>query len=206
MGGSFTVGTEDEPFLQEAQITLHGSPVSKELPLYGAKVLACRRCTMDLHGKPTIPIWTSLNHTAAAGAKEICFTQPVDWALGSQLVITSSGFDMNEAEQRTMVSLTQGGRCVSFDTPLRHQHLGETSALSELAPDPFLRSSMVPVLSSPSYPELLTLSVRRGNAVLWWNRDRAARGGWLALPQRRGAGERHVAVGPTRRPHYALLA
>lgn len=133
MGGSFTVGTEEEPFLQQAQITLHGSPVSKELPLYGAKVLACRRCTMDLHGRPTIPIWTSLNHTVNPGAKEICLSQPVDWDLGSQFVITSSGFDMNEIEQRTMVSLTQGGRCVSFDTPLQHQHLGETSALLELA-------------------------------------------------------------------------
>ena len=32
------MGTEDDPFLHKATITLHGSPVSKELPLYGAKV------------------------------------------------------------------------------------------------------------------------------------------------------------------------
>ena len=51
MGGSFVVGTEDEPFLHQALITLHGSPVSKEIPLYGAKVLACRECTLDLHGR-----------------------------------------------------------------------------------------------------------------------------------------------------------
>ena len=38
-GGSLTVGTEEEPFLQKAVITLHGSPVSQELPMYGAKVL-----------------------------------------------------------------------------------------------------------------------------------------------------------------------
>ena len=40
MGGSFVVGTEDEPFLHQATITLHGSPVSQEIPMYGAKVLA----------------------------------------------------------------------------------------------------------------------------------------------------------------------
>ena len=126
MGGSFTVGTEDAPFLQEAQITLHGSPVSSELPLYGAKVIACRRCTLDLHGKPTAHTWTRLNQTAAAGATSMCFTDPVGWAAGSQLVVTSTGFDMNEAEQRTIAYLTDGGRCVSFDTPLGHEHLGET--------------------------------------------------------------------------------
>ena len=49
--GSFTVGTAAEPFEHKAVITLHGSPVSKELPVYGAKVLACRLCTLDLHGK-----------------------------------------------------------------------------------------------------------------------------------------------------------
>ena len=32
----------DEPFLQRAVITLHGSPVSKEIPLYGAAVIGCR--------------------------------------------------------------------------------------------------------------------------------------------------------------------
>lgn len=31
MGGTFQVGTEDDPFLQKATITLHGSPVSKEV-------------------------------------------------------------------------------------------------------------------------------------------------------------------------------
>ena len=33
LDGSFAVGTEAEPFLQNAVITLHGSPVSQELPL-----------------------------------------------------------------------------------------------------------------------------------------------------------------------------
>ena len=32
MGGAFVVGTEAEPFLHQATITLHGSPVSQENP------------------------------------------------------------------------------------------------------------------------------------------------------------------------------
>ena len=33
MGGSFVVGTEEEPFLQQAIITLFGSPTSQEIPV-----------------------------------------------------------------------------------------------------------------------------------------------------------------------------
>lgn len=127
MGGSLTVGTEEDPFLQRATITLHGSPVSKELPVYGAKVIACRRCTLDIHGAPLLDhrTWTRLNATADAGATSLCFTQPVDWPPYSQIVIASSGFDMNEAEQRTTTALTHSGHCVSFLRPLTYQHLGE---------------------------------------------------------------------------------
>lgn len=128
MGGSFTIGTEASPFLHQAQVTLHGSPVSKELPVYGAKVIACRRCTLDIHGKPLLDdrTWTRLNATASIGATEVCLTHPVDWPVYSQIVITSTGFDMNEVEQRTTTGITHGGRCLRFGRPLKHEHMGET--------------------------------------------------------------------------------
>ena len=69
MGGSFIVGTEKDPFMQNALITLHGSPVSQEIPVYGAKTLSCRFCTLDLHGKPLLDgrTHTKLRITAYAG-------------------------------------------------------------------------------------------------------------------------------------------
>jgi hypothetical protein len=63
-GGRLTVGTELEPFLQRAVITLHGTPVSQELPTYGAKLIGCRGCTLDLHGIPYARTWTRLNQPA----------------------------------------------------------------------------------------------------------------------------------------------
>lgn len=50
-GGSLRVGTEDDPYTNEALITLHGHVRSIELPIYGAKVLAVSNGTIDLHGK-----------------------------------------------------------------------------------------------------------------------------------------------------------
>ena len=50
-GGVIEIGTEDEPYLSEAQITLHGHVRSIELPIYGAKVLAVTNGRLDVHGK-----------------------------------------------------------------------------------------------------------------------------------------------------------
>ena len=44
------VGTEDEPFEHKAIITLHGHHRSRELPIYGTKVLAVRNGSLELHG------------------------------------------------------------------------------------------------------------------------------------------------------------
>ena len=81
--------------MQRALITLHGSPVSQEIPVYGAKSLSCRFCTLDLHGKPLLDgrTHTKLNQTAAAGATELWLREPVDWPVGSQVLITSTSAD-----------------------------------------------------------------------------------------------------------------
>jgi hypothetical protein len=51
-GGTLEIGTELEPFMQQAKITMYGHPKSVELPTFGAKVIACYKCTMDIHGAP----------------------------------------------------------------------------------------------------------------------------------------------------------
>lgn len=47
----FQIGTEAFPFQHQAVITLHGHLRSPELPVYGAKTLAVREGTLDLHGR-----------------------------------------------------------------------------------------------------------------------------------------------------------
>ena len=56
----------------------------------------------------------------------MCFTLAVASAVGSQVVFTSSSFDMNEAQQRTLSTVDEDGRCAEFDTPLAFEHMGET--------------------------------------------------------------------------------
>ena len=76
-GGKFQVGTEDIPFKHKAVITMFGQPQTIELPTYGAKVIALRNGTLDLHGKPVGVTWTHLGQTAVAGSNTIVLKEPV---------------------------------------------------------------------------------------------------------------------------------
>ena len=113
MDGAFIVGTEREPFLHRAVITLHGGPISKEIPVYGAKVLACRFCTLDLHGRPLLGerTHTKLAQTAAKGSRELRLAEPVDWDVGADVALTSTSADgtMDEAETVTISAVLDGG-------------------------------------------------------------------------------------------------
>jgi len=60
-GGRLQIGTAEKPFEHKAVITIHGHRRSIELPIYGAKVLAVRSGTLDMHGKPVGVTWTKLS-------------------------------------------------------------------------------------------------------------------------------------------------
>ena len=61
-GGRLTIGTEANPFQHKATITLFGQNyATPQLPIYGAKNIAVRRGTLDLHGRSKTPSWTRLS-------------------------------------------------------------------------------------------------------------------------------------------------
>ena len=110
VGGTLQIGTEDEPYQNKATITLFGSPSDTELPMYGSKVLACRRCTLDLHGKPTKQTWTRLSSTAYSNTTQIVLQQEVDWAIGSTIVIASTDHNKEHAEEVVITQLLNDGK------------------------------------------------------------------------------------------------
>jgi hypothetical protein len=134
MGGAFIVGTEAEPFEQQALITLHGSPVSQEIPVYGAKSLSCRFCTLELHGKPVIDDRThvKLNQTAQKGATELWLKEPVGWPVQSRIMLTSTAANgtMEEFDTGVVTAVTDGGYRLELQWGVLYQHLGETLHLA----------------------------------------------------------------------------
>jgi hypothetical protein len=123
-GGHLQVGTESNPFLHEAYITIHGSRAAYEIPVYGAKCLGVRNGILDLHGRPDVK-WTRLAATAVSGQSFIDLREPVQWRPNDLIVIASTSWDQEEAEPMRVARLTNNGYRVILTKPLKHEHLGD---------------------------------------------------------------------------------
>ncbi|CAF1351069.1 unnamed protein product [Rotaria sordida] len=130
--GHLQVGTESNPFQHRGIITMYGHLRSIELPIFGAKVLALREGTVDMHGMSTIQTWTQLGATANNGSTVITLLQPIDWNVNSQIVIatTSDRFSQKENEIRRIVNISSDRLTLTLDTPLKYTHLGATQTLN----------------------------------------------------------------------------
>lgn len=94
----------------------------------GAKVLALREGIVDMHGKSTVQMWTHLASTAFNGSSTITLLRPVDWAIGNEIIIATTGdyLSQGESEKRTITNISSDGLTLTLDSPLQWNHLGVT--------------------------------------------------------------------------------
>jgi hypothetical protein len=124
-GGSLQVGTQANPFTHKATITMYGTLRSIELPIFGAKVLALRNGTLDLHGKPVGVTWTYLSATANANSNQIQLKDPIGWSNGDQIVIATTGDNLSVGQSETnyITSISADKKTLTLKTPLKYEHL-----------------------------------------------------------------------------------
>ncbi|CAM4838655.1 unnamed protein product, partial [Rotaria magnacalcarata] len=132
--GLFQVGTESNPFQHQAIITMYGQLRSIELPIYGAKVLALRQGTIDMHGVDYGQTWTQLGQTANSGDSQITLRQAMSWPIGSQIIIPTTGDYESQAESevRTITAQSSNGLILTLDAPLNFTHLGVSRNIGSL--------------------------------------------------------------------------
>ncbi len=90
---------------------MYGQPKSIDLPTFGAKVLACYACQIDLHGSPRIA-WTELAQTVYPGSNTIRLKEPVDWKAGFKIVIATTDFESplsSHTEVATIAEVLENG-------------------------------------------------------------------------------------------------
>jgi hypothetical protein len=120
------IGTEASPFSQRAVITMHSRrDTAREIPGYGAKNIAVRYGTLDLHGLPKTPTWTRLGATAEAGSITIILAEPTNWQAGDKIAIASSVWGPEQVEDRFISSVSSDGATLTLDRPLQFTHWGE---------------------------------------------------------------------------------
>lgn len=137
-GGNLSIGSPTVPYAGPgATITLYGAPDSRELPLYGPKVIALRDGNVVLHGLPKTPSWTQLAATANANDTSIVVKDAVNWAVGDAIAIASSSFLAEEVDTVDITSVSvdpsTGTTTLGLSGPLLFTHLGVV--MSDLAGD-----------------------------------------------------------------------
>lgn len=128
-GGHLKVGTEMQPYKASstATIVLHGQPHNPELPIYGAKVLALREGTIDLHGASRRPSWSKLAANVGPGEKVIEVRDEVNWQVEDEIFIASSSFFPEEHDQaiiKETMPTDHGTTLLTLDRQLSYAHLG----------------------------------------------------------------------------------
>lgn len=125
--GSLRVGTQAEPFTQEAIITLVGPEDETNIQGVGTKVLAVMAGgSLDLHGV-THDAWVRLARTADPGATTIELERATDWSPGHRVALAPTGFDSRQAETRVITAAS--GATITLDDPLTHQHYGQIQTI-----------------------------------------------------------------------------
>ena len=132
-GGALEIGTEDEPYENKATITMHGHVRCTELPIYGCKSIGVREGSLDLHGVFVPMTWTHLAATVEPEDTEITLMNGVNWAVGSEIVIATTGdrASMGESEKSVIESVSADGKTITLTEPLKFKHISISQTFGE---------------------------------------------------------------------------
>lgn len=126
-GGLFQVGTEADPFIHRAVITLTGHMKIPQLPLLGGKSLGVHHGVLDLHGDNSVTrTWTHLSASAYPGNLTIVLEDAVAWPIGATIIVATSSNRPYETEQMTIANRSADGRTLTLTSPLQFLHESNT--------------------------------------------------------------------------------
>ncbi|XP_017158739.1 PKHD1 like 1, tandem duplicate 1 [Poecilia reticulata] len=166
-GGRLLAGWDGEPFQGRLEIRLRGNHHTPDWllpggPNQGSKVLGVFG-TLDLYGRPPGVYRTKLAATAAAGSDSLVLVQPVDWKVGDQVAVSTSGYSAAETEKRWIAAVSADGLILTLNQPLDHTHLGGTHSVPgssfsyALAADVGLLSRNIRIIGE-EYPAMMVES------------------------------------------------
>ncbi|XP_072925977.1 LOW QUALITY PROTEIN: PKHD1 like 1, tandem duplicate 1 [Hemitrygon akajei] len=129
-GGRLIAGTPEKPFRGELLIVLRGDHLTPDWPLpngpnQGAKVLGVFG-GLDLHGIPHQHYRTKLGKTAQAGSLNLTLAAAVDWQEGDEILVTSTSYDSQQTESRSIRSISHDRMSLLLDRPLSFMHVVDT--------------------------------------------------------------------------------
>ncbi|WP_158304964.1 G8 domain-containing protein [Hahella chejuensis] len=119
-GGLLELGREEATFNGQGVITLLGDNPAAESKL----IHAMNGGRIEMHGQPRLS-WTQLGASAGVGDTSITLKEAVNWRAGDRIVIASSDFDMNHAEEFTIASVSGDRKTLTLNDRLAYNHFGK---------------------------------------------------------------------------------
>ncbi|OZG73943.1 hypothetical protein BTA51_09180 [Hahella sp. CCB-MM4] len=125
-GGLLELGRADAPYLGKGTVTLQG-----DNPAADSKLIHSRSGgRIELHGSPQ-KSWTQLGVTGVIGDNTITLKEAVNWKAGDRIVIASTDFDMNHAEEFTIIKVSSDQRTLTLNEQMSYRHYGELQQYSD---------------------------------------------------------------------------
>jgi hypothetical protein len=78
---------------------------------------------LDLHGIPRNVSWTRLGATAVSGQNTIILSEPVDWVVGDEIIVTTTDTSIEHTERHTIVSVNANGTTITTQIALTYTHI-----------------------------------------------------------------------------------
>ena len=142
-GGGFIVGYENDTFKHDFTLKLNGNHLTDDQPMYQAPNLGAKAIGaygydargvsipgyISMHGQDVGITWTKIASTAQAGSNTIELSQEVSWAEGSEIVVSSTSWELKETERHTILSVA--GKTITINGTLMYTHMGTTGQLSD---------------------------------------------------------------------------
>lgn len=126
VAGLLEVGTEAVPHTGRFVLTLLSGDAPRTQA--GTKfLLVLPGGALELHGQDRLG-WTTLNATAEPGAQSLQLAQTHDWRPGDRIVVASSDFDPNHAEEAIVSG--GAGKSVELGSPLKYRHWGMVQSIA----------------------------------------------------------------------------
>ena len=121
------IGWPNNPLTSKVDIIINGSStVNVILPnnagTIGPKVIGVLG-GLDLHGLPHSVSWTRLNTTALSGQNSIRLSEPIDWAIGNEIIITTTDTNLEHTERHTIANISSDRLTIMTATPLVYTHV-----------------------------------------------------------------------------------
>ncbi|XP_069813288.1 fibrocystin-L-like isoform X2 [Dendropsophus ebraccatus] len=129
-GGKLIGGTEDSPFQGELHIVLRGNHSTPELPLPNGLILGSKALgvfgQLELHGLSRSVYRTKLANTASAGSQLITVSEPVDWQVGEDILITTTSYSAWQTEIRQILNVSADHKTLTLNGSLSFNHSANT--------------------------------------------------------------------------------